>query len=73
MIGRRGQRPLPPSVRIHEPPEWVEPSELEPAWWQRSLSAVGLVILLLVLGIALAVAIGLVLLTGFFLIDYLIS
>lgn len=73
MIGRRGRRPPPPSVPLHEPPEWREPTDLQPAWWQRALSGVGLVVLLLALGIALAMAIGLVLLGSFFLVDYLIS
>ena len=73
MIGRRGQRPAPTSVPLHRPPEWVEPAELDPPWWQRGLSAFGLAVLLVVLGIALAMSIGLILLAGFFLIDYLIS
>lgn len=70
---RRSPRPLPPSEPLFEPVPWVEPAELEPPWWRRTLSGAGLVLLTVVLGVAAAIGVGLVLLGGFLLVDYLIS
>lgn len=66
-------RPLPPGVRIYDDVPWVEPAELTPRWWQRVLYSGGLIGLVAALGVMLAISIGLLMLLGFFLIDFLIS
>lgn len=70
---RRRPRPLPPSVRAYPEVPWVEPTELAPPLWRRVLSVVELGLLIVVLGVALTIAVGIVLLATFFLLDYLIS
>lgn len=70
---RRSARPLPPSESLFDPIPWVEPAELELPWWRRALSGLGLFALTLVLGIVAAIGVAVVLLGGFFLVDYLIS
>lgn len=72
-IIRRRPRPLPPSVRAYPDVPWVAPDELAPPLWRRTLSVVELAVLIVVLGIVLTIAFGVVLLASFFLLDYLIS
>lgn len=66
-------RLLATSEPLYDEVPWVEPSEVAPPWWRRLLSAVGLVALVAVLGVLFAAAIGIVMVGGFFLMDYLIS
>lgn len=70
---RRRFRPLPPSVPAHAPVPWVDPADAAPPLWRRLLSVVELGIVTVVLGVVLAATVGIVLLGGFFLIDFLIS
>lgn len=70
---RRGPRPLPPSVPAHEPVPWLDPAETVPPLWRRLLSGVELGALTFVLGIALAISVGILLVGAFFLVDFLIS
>ena len=70
---RQRPRPLPPSVPLYDEVPWVEPRELAPPWWRRLASIVALAVMVVVLGVLMALAIGLVLGGGFFLLDYLIS
>lgn len=72
-VFRRGPRPLPPSVPVHDPVPWVDPADTAPPWWRRLLSGVELGALTVVLGVVLAVTTGIVLLGAFFLVDFLIS
>lgn len=70
---RRQPRPLPPSEPLYDDVAWVSPAETAPPVWRRALSGVGLLVLTVVLGVVLAIAIGVLLLGGFFLIDYVLS
>lgn len=70
---RRKPRPLPPSEPLYDDVAWVSPGETAPPVWRRALSGLGLVVLTIVLGVALAIAIGVLLLSGFFLVDYMLG
>jgi hypothetical protein len=70
---RRGPRPLPPSVPVHAPVPWVDPADTAPPPWRRLLSGVELGLLTFVLGIVVAVCVGILLVGAFFLVDFLIS
>lgn len=72
-ILRRRPVPLPPSERIYPDVPWVDPAAVAAPWWRRALSAVELTALVVILGLLLTLVVGLVLLTSFFLFDYLIS
>lgn len=72
-ILRRRPAPLPPSERVYPDVPWVNPSDVVPPMWRRVLSAVELVVLVLILGVVLTIAIGLVALASFFAFDLLIS
>ena len=72
-IIRRRPRPLPPSERVYPDVAWVDPAEVAPPMWRRALSATELVVMVAILGVALTIAVGLVLLASFFALDYLIS
>lgn len=72
-IVRRKFRPLPPSVPVYPRPAWVDPHETAPPLWRRLLSAVELAGLVVILGVVLAAATGILLLGTFFAIDFLIS
>lgn len=73
MFRRRGLRPAPPSVRLYDDVEWTDPAELAIPLWRRVLSGVELSILVVVLGVALTVGIGIMLIVAFFLVDTLVS
>jgi hypothetical protein len=70
---RRRFKPLPESVSAHPPIAWVEPSQTAPPIWRRLLSVIELGVLVLILGVVLAAAIGIVLVGAFFLVDLIIS
>lgn len=70
---RRGPEPLPPSEPAHPEVPWVEPSEVAPPLWRRVLSVIELTILVGILGVLTAVAIGAFLAGSFLFVDYLIS
>lgn len=72
-IIRRRPAPLPPSVRVYPEVPWVDPSQTAPPWWRRVLSAAELLVLVLVLGVVLTLAIGVVFVASFFAFDLLIS
>jgi hypothetical protein len=69
----RGPRPLPHSVPAHDPVPWLEPAETAPPAWRRLLSGAELGVLVVILGVVVAISVGLVLLGAFFLLDFLIS
>jgi hypothetical protein len=72
-FGRAERRPAPPSVRLYDDVEWAEPHDVAVPLWRRVLSAVELVVLVLLLGAALTVATGVVLVVAFFLLDMLVG
>lgn len=70
---RASRRPAPPSVRLYDEVEWTEPAAVSLPLWRRVLSGVELAILVVVLGIALTIATGVVLVVAFFLLDMLVG
>ncbi len=70
---RARRRPAPPSVRLYDDVPWTEPSEVAVPFWRRTLSGIELVVLVVVLGIALTIATGIVLVVTFFLLDMLVG
>lgn len=72
-IRRRALRPAPPSVRVYDEVEWADPAEVAVPLWRRLLSAIELTVLVVVLGVALTITIGIGLVVLFFLLDMLVS
>jgi hypothetical protein len=70
---RRARRPAPPSIRLYDDIEWTDPSEVSPPVWRRALSGAELVVMVVVLGVALTIATGVVLVIAFFLLDMLVG
>ena len=76
MIGSRGRdprRPAPPSVPLYEDVAWSEPHEVALPLWRKVLSGAELVALVALLGVALTLAVGVVLVVAFFLVDMLVG
>lgn len=70
---RASRRPAPPSVRVYDDVEWAEPQDVALPFWRRLLSAIELAGVVVVLGIALTIAAGVVLVVAFFLLDMLVG
>ncbi|MFA5566532.1 MAG: hypothetical protein WC184_10960 [Acidimicrobiia bacterium] len=69
----KAPKPAPPSVRVRKEVPWEDPDAVRPTWLQRGASGVMLLILVVILGIMLTVAIGILLIMAFFLADYIIG
>jgi hypothetical protein len=72
-FGRAERRPAPPSVRLYDDVDWAEPHDVAVPLWRRVLSAVELVLMVVLLGVAITIATGVVLVVAFFLLDMVVG
>jgi hypothetical protein len=73
MRRRARRRPAPPSVRLYEDVPWSEPDEVAVPAWRKIISGLELAAFIVVLGVALTFAIGVLAVLLYFLLDMLIG
>lgn len=60
-------------MRLYDDVPWTDPAEVAVPLWRRLLSLVELSVLVVVLGVALTIGIGIMLVVMFFLVDMVVS